>query len=1490
MRPRCLSALLTTLSVPLLGQQASVLTQHNDLARTGANLTETVLTPSNVNTTTFGKLFSVPVDGPIYGQPLYLPNVAIPGQGTHNIVIVATQHDSVYAFDADASGPPLWKASLLDAAHGAAPGATPEPALDLNDCGDIPLEVGVTGTPVIDPAAGTVYMVAKTNDNGSVVQRLPALSISSGLERASSPVVIQAAVAGVGAGTSGGILTFDPKWSHQRAGLLLFNGYVYIAFASHCDFNSWHGWMIAYNGTTMQQSSALAMTPDGSGSGVWMSGGAPAAETLGPISQIFVSTGNGSFDGNRDFGDDILKITTNNGVMKIADQFTPLDQAALNAVDADLSSGGVLLLPDQTAGGFQHLLVSAGKLGRIYVVNRDNMGAFNPTYNNIVQDMPNALAGLWGTPAYWNNNVYFWGSTYQGGTSAEPLKAFSLSGGHLSTSPVAASSRTSLFPGPGISVSANGNSNGVLWAIIADQYTNGGNAVLIAHDAANVANFLYSSDQNSVRDNAGRAVKFTAPTIANGKVYTGSWSALCIYGLLSGGGGGNTSSLALSTSQFTAAAGSSASAQLTVNGGTPASNFAATGLPAGVTATFSPTSGSGTTVTLTTAPTAIPSTNGITIAATVGSAYLTSPATITVTTGTGGGGGAGTLPYGASVIPASGSAAAATPTTLQFNWASPSGQPALAWGSLVIQDSAASSPAFTSACYMRVFGTGAVQLADDSGSFSFSNDYTGQPYATTQFNTQCQLNGLASSLVQATINGLQVTLNLQFSSAWGGKSLAIWLQGTNTSYQTGTWQQLGTFTVGSSSAPAFTMSASSATAQAGALATSTISIIPANGFHSTVQLAAAFGWPLGISATFGANPATSTSSLSINVASTVAAGSYTLLINGSSGNLNASTTVNLNVTSAAGGGTLPYGVSVTPSSSSANASVPTNLQFTWVSPTGQPGLVWTSVVIQDSANPSPTSTGSCYLRINGTGAVQLGDDTGAFSLGNSYSGLSYATTVANSQCQLNGLASSIVQWLNSGASMQVTLNLQFQPSWNGKTLSIWLQGTNFNYQSGTWSQLGSLAVTSAVPPSFNLSATPATAQAGASASSTIAIAPVNGFNSAVNLNASAWPSGVTGTFGTNPATSTSTASINVSASVAAGSYSLTVTGSSGGLTASTTIFLNVTSTAGGGGGGTLPYGVSVTPASNSVTAGTASNFQFNWASPVGQPGIVWSSVVIQDSATSTATPANSCYLRIHVTGAVQLADDGGGFSNPNNYVGQSYASTQSNSYCQLNGLGSTQVQVANGGSSLQVKLNLQFNSVWSGKSLSIWLQGTNSSYQSGNWTQLGSLTVATGTGGGGGGTLPYGVSVTPATASASVGTPVNLTFAWVSPAGQSPMTWATFVIQDAANPTPTQAGTCYMRVNSSGAVQLADDIGAFTNGNVYVGAPYAPTVSNSHCQLNGAASGEAQVTSGASSIQVTLSIQLTAAWSGANLAVWMQGTNYSYQSGAWAQFGSIAVH
>ena len=572
-------AVLPGMNAARCGAQTSVTTYHNDIGRTGQNLNETILTTSNVNATQFGKLFSQPVDGQVYAQPLYLPGLTIGGQ-THNVVFVATENDSVYAFDADSNGganaSPLWMASMLTSAHGAASGATAFPASEL--AADITPLVGITGTPVIDPSSNTLYVVSKTQEGGNAVQRLHALDVTTGNEKFGGPVVITATVAGTGNGSVSGQLTFDPMWENQRPALLLVNGIVYIGFAAHGDNGPWHGWILGYNAATLKQTGAYNASPNGVGAGFWMSGSGLAADVLNPSTQpygrMFVTSGNGDYTattpyaGSMDFGDSILNLDLTNGVPTIKDEFTPSDQADLDAEDGDLGSGGVMLIPTQTTGSVPNLLVQVGKEGTLYLVNRDKMSGYNST-DAVVQEIPYGVGanGAWSTAAYWNGNVYYMGR-------GDYLKSFALVNGKLSTSPTE-SSEVYNYPGATPSISANGNTQGIVWTIDSEAYASGA-AILQAHNASNVATTLYSSSTNSSRDNPGPAVKFSVPTVVNGKVYVGTGTQVSIYGLLSGAQQAAVPVLSPGTESFTGSISvtitdstSGATIYYTTNGTTP---------------------------------------------------------------------------------------------------------------------------------------------------------------------------------------------------------------------------------------------------------------------------------------------------------------------------------------------------------------------------------------------------------------------------------------------------------------------------------------------------------------------------------------------------------------------------------------------------------------------------------------------------------------------------------------------------------------------------------------------------------------------------------------------------------------------------------------------------------------------------------------------------------------------------------------------------------
>ena len=518
--------------------QVNVTTYHNDNARTGQFTQETVLTPANVNSNKFGKMFTTAVDGWVYAQPLYLAGVSI-GGSTHNVLYVATDHDTLYAIDAD-NGTVYWHFSLVPTG-----GSTVDSINDLANCTDAVPEVGITGTPVIDASTGTIYLVVKSKVGTKFYQYLHAIDVSTAAEKFGGPVNIQGSVPGTASDGNGTTLSFSPRNENQRAALLLENGHVVIGWSSHCDILTWHGWVMSYNANTLKQEGVYNTSPNGSSNGVWMSGGGLAADAGG---NIYFVTGNGTWNGTTDLGDSIIKLgAPSGGSFPVVDYFTPFNQASLANTDEDLASGGVVLLPTLPNG--QQLLAQMAKEGKIYLVDRNNMGKYciNQTPactnsdTNIVQEVPNATIGVWGSPAYWNGYVY-WGAASDWTGAPDNLKAFSFNAnnsGLLSTTPTSKSSNTFGFSAPVPSISANGTTGGIAWGLdnsTFDSPCSGGSncQVLYAYDATNLGTMLYNSSQAAnLRDvPGGGAVKFATPIIANGKVYFGSQYAVSGFGII----------------------------------------------------------------------------------------------------------------------------------------------------------------------------------------------------------------------------------------------------------------------------------------------------------------------------------------------------------------------------------------------------------------------------------------------------------------------------------------------------------------------------------------------------------------------------------------------------------------------------------------------------------------------------------------------------------------------------------------------------------------------------------------------------------------------------------------------------------------------------------------------------------------------------------------------------------------------------------------------
>ena len=501
-----------------------VVTYHNDIARTGQNLQETILTAKNVNSSGFGKLFTSSVDGIIDAQPLYLSQVSIPAQGTHNVLYAVTENDSVYAFDAD-NGSQLWHASLLQS------GETPS---DNHNCGQIAPQIGITSTPVIDRASGpngTIYVVAMSKNSSEYFQRIHALDITTGAEEFGGPVAVAAKYPGSGDNSHDGHVIFDPGQYAERQGLLLLNNVIYTGWTSHCDQRPYTGWVIGYNESTLAKTAVLNLTPNGSEGSIWQSGAGIASDGQ----SLFFLDANGTFDTtlnnkgfpiNGDYGNAFVRVSANGNKLKVADYFNMFNTVTESDGDKDLGSGGAIVLPPMkdVNGKFRLLAIGAGKDHNIYIVDRTNMGKFNPNNDNaIYQEIDGVLGGgEWATSAYFHGNVYF-------GPQGNNLLQFQFSKARLSISPHSKSGASFTYPGTTPSVSANGSSNGIVWAI---EHSDP-NDVLHAYDARNLANELYNSTQaGNQRDQFGSASHFGTPLIVNGKVYVGTTSGVTAFGLL----------------------------------------------------------------------------------------------------------------------------------------------------------------------------------------------------------------------------------------------------------------------------------------------------------------------------------------------------------------------------------------------------------------------------------------------------------------------------------------------------------------------------------------------------------------------------------------------------------------------------------------------------------------------------------------------------------------------------------------------------------------------------------------------------------------------------------------------------------------------------------------------------------------------------------------------------------------------------------------------
>ena len=1096
----------------LFSQATSVTTQHNDIGRTGQNLTETTLTPANVTTAGFGRLFSIAVDGQVYAQPLYLPSVSI-GGAAHRVAFVATQHDSVYAFDA-ATGAQLWKASLFDTAHGAAAGATTDPESDTA-CTDISAlnggsEYGITGTPVIDASTGTLYVVAKTLEGTSSypVQRLHALDITSGAEKFGGPTLIQASVSGSGSGSSGGVLKFDPKWENQRPGLLLLNGNVYVGFASHCDDSPWHGWLLGYNATTLAQSAVFVATPNGSASGIWMGGAGISADIENGIGRLFPATGNGTYDARTpygantmDYGDDILRLTqTSTGSLAVADAFTPDNQGALSSADLDLASGGVLLLPDQP-GTYPHLLVQLGKSGSMYVVNRDNMGGYSTSANSIVQTVT-TTGGLWGMPAYWNGNVYVWPS--QGKLSRYPV-----TNGTLSASPAETSSQSqSAWYGSTPSISSNGAANGIVWSLDWSQTP----AVLYAHNATNVSQLLYASSQNTTRDSVGTPVKFVVPTIADGNVFVGADNQFDIYGLLAA----PVPDFAISAfpGALSVQPAATATVQVTLSplnnyAGTP--GFSAAGLPPGVTASFSGPVLNIYTLTLTAAPTAATTTAAaVTVTATDGTLTHTIPLTVAVSTAapftsvnmssvfnvygiftngtavTNGGLDTESYAYSAALLGPSISA-----ENVYFTFGSANKADAVSnttvplvagnFSTLNLLGAAVNGNQASQSFVVNYSDGTTSTFTQSLSDWATPQSYAGETIAssTSYRVTPTGATATATFDLYAYSFALNPAKTVQSVKLPANRNVVILAA-----------------TLSGPAAPGFSLSASQANLSLpqNASVSDTVTQTSTGGFTGSASISAT-GLPAGLSASFAAGTTAGTTTVTFSATNATVAGTYPIVITGTSGTLTSSVTIN---------------VTVTPPASFVISDSPGNLTI--------------------AQGASGTNTVSVTPANGFTGSV-------TFAASNLPSGVTASFSS-------NPTATSSVLTLT--ASSTATIG----------TASVTITGSSGGLTSSTSL---TLTITARPAASFTLSGSPSSLSINQSSSgtSTITVIPANGFSGSVTLVASGLPSGVTSSFATNPTNGSSVLTLTASGSATTGTATVTITGASGTLSSSTTIALTV---------------------------------------------------------------------------------------------------------------------------------------------------------------------------------------------------------------------------------------------------------------------------------------------------------------------------------------------
>ena len=1222
---------LTPTIQPVIAQ-VSVLTQHNDLLRTGSNLAESQLTTGNVNVNTFGMLFSYPVDASVYAQPLYVPSVQISGKGTHNVVYVATMNDSVYAFDADTNnGPnanPLWSVNYTNPGAG----VTAIPSTDIQTSPNVSGPMGIMGTPVIDRSTGTMYLVARTLETGVYVQRLHAIDITSGAEKFGGPVTIQASVPGTGYDSSNGVVQFNPMTANQRCGLALTNGRVVIAWGGlDDDFDPYHGWVMTFSASTLQRLAVFNTSSNGSRAGIWESGSAPPVDANG---NVYFTTGNGTWDASNSFGDSMLKLNPNSS-LALSDWFTPDNQEYLSSADLDLGVSGPLLLPNT------NLLLGGSKTGDIYLLNTANMGHQVAGNGQIIQILKAGNGHIHGAPVYFNSPalgplIYVW-------SEGDYLKAFHFNGSTFDTAPATQSAfqDPAGMPGGILSISANGSQagTGILWAALplnGNAETSVVPGVLRAFDASNLSNELWNSNQNAGRDAVGTFGKFCPPTIVNGKVYLATFSnVLRVYGLIS-----TTPDFTLNVTPGTQTLGLSttrgfSTSVTALNAFTGTTALTVAGLPNGVTAAFSPVSvsGSGTsTLTVTASGSATLGTYPLTISATSGSLTHAVVVNVIVTSGA-----AGLL--SGSMAPSTGSQNLAQTGT--SDWAH--------WGLTAPNSFDHKSGVTQQISNLTALGGGTVlQYGDNPVGFSWTS---GTPTASTS-------NTTTGVYIAGQNNGFQISAPADTTSRTLTLYVGVWMaqgrmvahlsdgsavdfvdsslsnpNGTTTGAYTFTYQaassgqslnitfsqisapgnvtlQAATLQAApSASIPDFSISSSPGT-QSIALngsASFTVTVASLNGFAGGVSLGVST-LPAGLNSAF-APAGSGNTTLTLSANSSALPGTYPIAISGTSGSLTHTTNVNLTVTS---GGTAAAGVltgNVTLPLATQNltqlgvsdwahwgSSAPNsfdhksggNQQISNVAAVGNGtffqysnnpvGYSWTDGA--PTAADTNTTTGIYIVGQNNGFRLTVPADTTTRTL-TIYAGVWIAQGKMVAHLTDGSAADFVDTSLNNPAGPTTgAYTLTYQAASSGQSLVITF--TQLSVTGNVTLQAAALQTAQTVPaPDFSLSAAQGIQPMGPNTTRSVLITEtaLNGFGGATTFSVTGLPSGITAAFA--PASvsgsGTSTLTLTAGGSPVAGTYPLTVSGISGSITHTAGVSVTVTAAGPVGTGGKGSLSGSVTP-------------------------------------------------------------------------------------------------------------------------------------------------------------------------------------------------------------------------------------------------------------------------------------------------------------------------